>query len=135
MPQSSDIDDPSALIARLQAMQRGEAPVADEFDEALARLLDGDDFSEDAPDTASAADGEKSDADGEKSDAQSDAGPETPDAAGDPDDAEGDTDEDGHDRPEGDRPSDLVARDVLHIGEDPGIHPQIQPDHPTRSAA
>ena len=104
MPQSSDIDDPSALIARLQAMQRGEAPVADEFDEALARLLDGDDFSEDAPDTASDADGEKSDADGEKSDAQSDAGPETPDAAGDPDDAEGDTDEDGHDRPEGDRP-------------------------------
>jgi len=44
MPQASDIDDPSALIARLEAMQRGEAPETDEFDEALARLLDGDDF-------------------------------------------------------------------------------------------
>ncbi len=40
---------PSALVARLQAAERGEQPAADEFDEALARLLDGDDFSEDAP--------------------------------------------------------------------------------------
>ena len=40
MPTSEDIDDPSALIARLQASARGEQPVADEFDEALARLLD-----------------------------------------------------------------------------------------------
>jgi len=46
MPLASDIDDPSALIARLQAAARGEQPVADEMDEALARLLDGDDFSE-----------------------------------------------------------------------------------------
>lgn len=46
MPLASDIDDPSALIARLQAVARGEQPVADEMDEALARLLDGDDFSE-----------------------------------------------------------------------------------------
>lgn len=45
MPQASDIDDPSALIARLQATARGEQPVADEMDEALARLLDGEDFS------------------------------------------------------------------------------------------
>ncbi|WP_353112186.1 zinc-dependent metalloprotease [Microbacterium sp.] len=44
MPQASDIDDPAALITRLQATARGEAPAADEFDEALARLLDGDDF-------------------------------------------------------------------------------------------
>ncbi|UJP11515.1 zinc-dependent metalloprotease [Microbacterium sp. KUDC0406] len=44
MPQASDIDDPAALITRLQAGERGEAPAADEFDEALARLLDGDDF-------------------------------------------------------------------------------------------
>lgn len=51
MPQSSDIDDPTALIERLQATQRGEAPAADEFDEALARLLDGDDFGA-APDAA-----------------------------------------------------------------------------------
>lgn len=53
MPTPEDIDDPSALIARLQAKARGEAPVADEFDEALARLLDGDDFtdeSEEGPD-------------------------------------------------------------------------------------
>lgn len=45
MPSAEDIDDPTALIARLQAAERGEQPVADEFDEALARLLDGDDFS------------------------------------------------------------------------------------------
>jgi hypothetical protein len=44
MPLASDIDDPSALIERLQASARGEAPATDEFDEALARLLDGDDF-------------------------------------------------------------------------------------------
>lgn len=44
MPDASDIDDPTALIARLQASARGEEPPADEFDEALARLLDGDDF-------------------------------------------------------------------------------------------
>ncbi|EYT61180.1 MULTISPECIES: zinc-dependent metalloprotease [Microbacterium] len=49
MPTAEDIDDPSALVARLQAAERGEQPAADEFDEALARLLDGDDFSEDAP--------------------------------------------------------------------------------------
>lgn len=45
MPTPEDIDDPTALVARLQATARGEQPVADEFDEALARLLDGDDFS------------------------------------------------------------------------------------------
>ncbi len=44
MPTAADIDDPAALIARLEARARGEAPAADEFDEALARLLDGDDF-------------------------------------------------------------------------------------------
>ncbi|MBP5803246.1 zinc-dependent metalloprotease [Microbacterium maritypicum] len=49
MPTAEDIDDPSALVARVQAAERGEQPAADEFDEALARLLDGDDFSEDAP--------------------------------------------------------------------------------------
>lgn len=48
LPGAADIDDPAALISRLQARARGEEPVADEFDEALARLLDGDDFSEDA---------------------------------------------------------------------------------------
>ena len=44
MPDAADIDDPAALIARLQATARGEEPPADEFDEALARLLDGHDF-------------------------------------------------------------------------------------------
>jgi putative hydrolase len=49
MPTAEDIDDPSALVARLQAAERGEQPAADEFDEALARLLDGDDFSTEKP--------------------------------------------------------------------------------------
>ncbi|MDT0156723.1 zinc-dependent metalloprotease [Microbacterium sp. ARD32] len=82
MPSSSDIDDPSALVERLQASERGEAPAADEFDEALARLLDGDDFGQ-APGGAS-EDRPEDDAPGE------DSAPE--------DDAPGD------DRPEGDRP-------------------------------
>ena len=79
MPTSEDIDDPTALVARLQASARGEEPVADEFDEALARLLDGDDFSE------------------SPADADADA-----DAAGDPDAAGDEPDED--DGPGGDRP-------------------------------
>lgn len=45
MPTAEDIDDPTGLIERLQARARGEQPQADEFDEALARLLDGEDFS------------------------------------------------------------------------------------------
>lgn len=57
MPLASDIDDPTALVARLQAAARGEEPAADEFDEALARLLDGDDFSGDAPDAGTEPDG------------------------------------------------------------------------------
>ena len=43
MPTAEDIDDPSALIARLQAGARGEEPVRDEMDDALAKLLAGDD--------------------------------------------------------------------------------------------
>ncbi|QAY61880.1 zinc-dependent metalloprotease [Microbacterium protaetiae] len=42
MPTSDDIDDPSALIARVQAHARGEQPVRDEMDEALDALLRGD---------------------------------------------------------------------------------------------
>ena len=42
MPTAEDIDDPSALVARLQAHARGEEPQPDEMDEALARLLDGE---------------------------------------------------------------------------------------------
>lgn len=92
MPTADDIDDPSALVARLQAAARGEQPVADEFDEALARLLDGDDFSS-----------------GTAGDTEPDAGAEAADGAGDDaaDDSGAAPDEDdrGEDpRPEGDRP-------------------------------
>jgi putative hydrolase len=81
MPTSEDIDDPTALVARLQATARGEQPVADEFDEALARLLDGDDFG--------GADERGADTPG------NDAGGSSPDAR----------DESGDDEsPEGDRP-------------------------------
>lgn len=83
MPTSEDIDDPTALVARLQAVARGEQPVADEFDEALARLLDGDDFSGDG-----AADG--------VDDAASDDGTS--------DDAGSDDDGPGEERPDGERP-------------------------------
>ncbi|GAT72614.1 hypothetical protein MHM582_1088 [Microbacterium sp. HM58-2] len=67
MPTAEDIDDPTALVARLQAVARGEQPVADEFDEALARLLDGDDFSGDA---------EANDASGDAADEDSPSGDE-----------------------------------------------------------
>ncbi|HEX5859435.1 MAG TPA: zinc-dependent metalloprotease [Microbacterium sp.] len=50
MPMASDIDDPSALIARLEARARGEEPAQDEMDDALARLLSGED---DAPEGGS----------------------------------------------------------------------------------
>jgi putative hydrolase len=42
MPSAEDIDDPSALLARLQARARGEQPETDEMDAALQRLLDGE---------------------------------------------------------------------------------------------
>ena len=43
VPTAADIDDPSALITRLEARARGEEPTPDEFDDALARLLSGED--------------------------------------------------------------------------------------------
>lgn len=43
MPQASDIDDPTGLVARLVAQARGEQPALDEVDEAIAKLLEGDD--------------------------------------------------------------------------------------------
>ena len=46
MPTAEDIDDPAALVARLEARARGEEPATDEMDDALARLLAGE--SEDA---------------------------------------------------------------------------------------
>ena len=39
MPGSADIDDPSGLVARLEARARGEEPERDELDEALEALL------------------------------------------------------------------------------------------------
>jgi putative hydrolase len=48
MPTAEDIDDPAALVARLEARARGEVPVPDEMDDALARLLAGEE--PDAPD-------------------------------------------------------------------------------------
>ncbi|MGO8608837.1 hypothetical protein ACC848_38350, partial [Rhizobium johnstonii] len=39
MPDSADIDDPAALVARLQARARGEEPPRDAFDDALDELL------------------------------------------------------------------------------------------------
>ncbi|MDQ4214037.1 zinc-dependent metalloprotease [Microbacterium capsulatum] len=44
MPDAADIDDPAALVGRLQARARGEQPQQDEMDEALERLLNGEDF-------------------------------------------------------------------------------------------
>ena len=41
MPTAEDIDDPAALVARLEARARGEEPAPDEMDDALARLLVG----------------------------------------------------------------------------------------------
>jgi len=105
MPQSSDIDDPAALIARLQAMARGEGPAADEFDEALQRLLAGDDFGAeseggaetDVDDVATGADAERDSIVGESptDDSVSDDG-HSDDSASD--------DSAPDDRPEGDRP-------------------------------
>ncbi len=42
IPTGEDIDDPSALIARLEAQARGEVPEPDEFDTALENLLRGE---------------------------------------------------------------------------------------------
>jgi putative hydrolase len=42
VPEGSDIDDPSALIARLQARARGEQAPRDEIDEAFDALLRGE---------------------------------------------------------------------------------------------
>ncbi|WP_111719321.1 zinc-dependent metalloprotease [Homoserinimonas sp. OAct 916] len=39
LPGASDLDDPSALVARLQAESSDTAPEPDEFDQALAQLL------------------------------------------------------------------------------------------------
>jgi putative hydrolase len=42
MPTADDIDDPTALVSRLQALARGEEPARDAFDDALEQLLAGE---------------------------------------------------------------------------------------------
>jgi putative hydrolase len=42
LPQAADLDDPSALVARLTAAAAGQEPERDEFDQALEDLLRGD---------------------------------------------------------------------------------------------
>ncbi|KQR52599.1 hypothetical protein ASF88_13885 [Leifsonia sp. Leaf336] len=42
LPQAADLDDPSALVARLTAAASGQEPERDEFDQALEDLLRGD---------------------------------------------------------------------------------------------
>jgi hypothetical protein len=44
MPTAEDLDNPSALIARLEAAARGEVPAPDDMDRALEDLLNGKDF-------------------------------------------------------------------------------------------
>ena len=61
MPSATDIDDPAVLVARLEARARGEEPVRDEMDDALARLLAGEEpggsDSDEASDPPSESDG------------------------------------------------------------------------------
>lgn len=45
IPTGEDIDDPAALIARLEARARGEVPEPDDFDTALENLLRGEEGS------------------------------------------------------------------------------------------
>lgn len=57
VPTSDDIDDPSALIARLEATARGDEVPRDEMDDALAQLLA--DAEDPAPDDGGDASGEE----------------------------------------------------------------------------
>ncbi|MGO4679245.1 zinc-dependent metalloprotease [Microbacterium sp. 2MCAF23] len=66
MPDASDIDDPAALVARLQSRARGEQPAPDEMDEALERLLNGEDFGDpEKSDDPGAVNGSEDDGSGE----------------------------------------------------------------------
>jgi putative hydrolase len=44
MPTADDLDNPAALVARLEAAARGEVPAPDDMDRALEDLLNGKDF-------------------------------------------------------------------------------------------
>ncbi|WP_203138137.1 zinc-dependent metalloprotease [Microbacterium sp. JZ31] len=84
VPEAADIDDPSRLIARLEASARGEAPQRDEMDDAIDRLLAEAEGSP-APEPGGSSDGVDSDRSDEGG---SDDAPRT----------------DGDDAPEGPRP-------------------------------
>jgi putative hydrolase len=79
MPQSSDIDDPAALVARLEAHARGEEPAPDEMDDALARLLSGEDERSAGPADGASSDGPDPDAEPEGDDTASPDDPASPD--------------------------------------------------------
>ncbi len=78
MPQASDIDDPTALVARLTARARGEEPALDEVDEALARLLEGEPGAagpESEATDAGGTDAEGTDAEGTDAEGEGPGGP------------------------------------------------------------
>ncbi len=81
MPGADDIDDPAALIARLQAAARGEDAPRDEMDEALDRLLSGEDFGS-APDGGAGTDVDE--ADSSNSSGDEDDEPHAPEGPGGP---------------------------------------------------
>lgn len=56
MPTAEDIDDPAALVARLEARARGEEPVRDDLDDALERLLSGEAPGDESPSDESPSD-------------------------------------------------------------------------------
>lgn len=76
MPTAADIDDPAALVARLEARARGEEPAPDEMDDALARLLSGEDLG-DTPRGEQSAEG--AEPDGEQPDGEQPDGSGTDD--------------------------------------------------------
>ncbi|QDZ14350.1 zinc-dependent metalloprotease [Humibacter ginsenosidimutans] len=57
LPTSEDLDDPSRLVARLKASAAGEPPERDELDDAIAALLNGEDFGEAPGDDGSTPNG------------------------------------------------------------------------------
>ncbi|MEI2268530.1 zinc-dependent metalloprotease [Microbacterium sp. No. 7] len=65
IPTAEDIDDPAALVARLQASERGEEPERDAFDDALAALLDEEAAAEHPTDAAPVDESDEPDAPGE----------------------------------------------------------------------
>ncbi|QHC58134.1 zinc-dependent metalloprotease [Rathayibacter sp. VKM Ac-2760] len=64
LPGSDDLDDPTALVARLSAEARGETPEPDEMDLALEELLNGSTPSADGDTAADGAPGERTNGDG-----------------------------------------------------------------------